>query len=127
MEQILTNGKLADRNFAVIIDEAHTSQTCTAASTLQVTLALRDAKVMEGLTVEELLEKIQTSRVRPKNVSYFAFTATPKPTTGLADDHYSPFRAMPTTSVRSVGCTPKWTRTCPINAFTGCNLSVVGP
>lgn len=78
MEQILTNGKLADRNFAVIIDEAHTSQTGTAASKLQATLALRDAKAMEGLTVEELLERIQASRVRPKNVSYFAFTATPK-------------------------------------------------
>jgi type I restriction enzyme R subunit len=78
MEQVLTNGKLADRNFAVIIDEAHTSQTGTAASKLQATLALRDAKAMEGLTVEELLEKIQSSRVRPKNVSYFAFTATPK-------------------------------------------------
>lgn len=78
MEQILTNGKLADRNFAVIIDEAHTSQTGTAASKLQTTLALRDTKQMEGLTVEELLEKIQSSRVRPSNVSYFAFTATPK-------------------------------------------------
>jgi type I restriction enzyme R subunit len=78
MEQILTNGKLADRNFAVIIDEAHTSQTGTAASKLQAILALRDAKAMEGLTVEELLEKIQASRVRPKNISYFAFTATPK-------------------------------------------------
>ncbi|QNK03482.1 type I restriction endonuclease subunit R [Dyella telluris] len=78
MEQVLTNGKLKDRNFAVIIDEAHTSQTGSAASKLQATLALRDAKEMEGLTVEELLEKIQSSRVRPKNVSYFAFTATPK-------------------------------------------------
>jgi type I restriction enzyme R subunit len=81
MEQILTNGKLADRNFAVIIDEAHTSQTGSAASKLQATLALRDAKEMEGLTVEELLEKIQKSRVRPNNISYFAFTATPKHTT----------------------------------------------
>ncbi|MFL6587821.1 MAG: type I restriction endonuclease subunit R [Luteimonas sp.] len=78
MEQVLTNGKLANRNFAVIIDEAHTSQTGSAASKLQATLALRDAKEMEGLTVEELLEKIQASRVRPNNVSYFAFTATPK-------------------------------------------------
>lgn len=78
MEQVLTNGKLKGRNFAVIIDEAHTSQTGSAASKLQATLALRDAKEMEGLTVEELLEKIQSSRVRPKNVSYFAYTATPK-------------------------------------------------
>ncbi|AZD54279.1 Type I restriction-modification system, restriction subunit R [Pseudomonas chlororaphis subsp. aurantiaca] len=78
MEQILTNGKLSGRNFAVIIDEAHTGQTGAAASKLQATLALRDAKAMEGLTVEELLETIQSSRARPKNVSYFAFTATPK-------------------------------------------------
>ena len=78
MEQILTNGKLKDRSFAVIIDEAHTSQTGTAASKLQATLALRDANEMAGLSVEELLEKIQASRVRPKNVGYFAFTATPK-------------------------------------------------
>jgi len=78
MEQILTNGKLRDRSFGVIIDEAHTSQTGSAASKLQATLALRDANEMAGLSVEELLEKIQASRVRPKNVSYFAFTATPK-------------------------------------------------
>lgn len=94
MEQILTNGKLKDRNFAVIIDEAHTSQTGTAASKLQATLALRDANEMAGLSVEELLEKIQTSRVRPKNVSYFAFTATPKHSTltlfGRASDPTKP-------------------------------------
>ena len=78
MEQMLTNGKLKGRSFAVIIDEAHTSQTGAAASKLQATLALRDSKEMENLTVEELLEKIQSSRVRPKNISYFAFTATPK-------------------------------------------------
>lgn len=81
MEQILTNGKLKDRNFAVIVDEAHTSQTGTAASKLQATLALRDANEMAGLSVEELLEKIQASRARPRNVSYFAFTATPKHST----------------------------------------------
>ncbi|HWI80387.1 DEAD/DEAH box helicase family protein, partial [Ramlibacter sp.] len=78
MEQILTNGKLKGRNFAVIVDEAHTSQTGTAASKLQATLALRDANEMAALSVEELLAKIQDSRMRPKNVSYFAFTATPK-------------------------------------------------
>jgi type I restriction enzyme, R subunit len=80
MEQILTNAALKDRNFAVIIDEAHTSQTGTAASKLQASLAL-DAASMAGLSVEELLTKIQTSRVRPKNVSHFAFTATPKHST----------------------------------------------
>lgn len=78
MEQILTNGKLKDRSFAVIIDEAHTSQTGAAASKLAATLALRHASELDGLTVEELLEKIQSARARPNNLSYFAFTATPK-------------------------------------------------
>ena len=78
MEQILTNGKLKNRSFAVIIDEAHTSQTGTTAAKLQAILALRDAEELAGLTVEELLEKLQQARVRPDNVSYFAFTATPK-------------------------------------------------
>lgn len=81
MEQILTNADLKDRHFAVIIDEAHTSQTGTAASKLQATLALNSPEAMAGLSVEELLEKIQASRVRPKNVSHFAFTATPKHST----------------------------------------------
>ncbi|ANJ70970.1 DEAD/DEAH box helicase family protein [Ralstonia insidiosa] len=80
MQEILTNANLKDKNFAVVIDEAHTSQTGTAASKLQASLAL-DAASMENLTVEELLEKIQVSRVRPKNVSHFAFTATPKHST----------------------------------------------
>ena len=32
----------------------------------------------QGLTIEELLEKIHASRVCPRTVSYFAFTARPK-------------------------------------------------
>lgn len=81
MEAILTNKSLKDSNFAVIIDEAHTSQTGTTASKLQATLALSSKAGMEKMTVEELLTEIQNSRVRPKNVSQFAFTATPKHST----------------------------------------------
>ena len=81
MEAILTDKSLKERNFAVIIDEAHASQTGAAASKLQATLAMDSKEAMEGLTIEELLERIQKSRVRPKNVSHFAFTATPKHST----------------------------------------------
>ena len=81
MEAILTNKSLKDSSFAVIIDEAHTSQTGTTASKLQATLALSSKAGMEKMTVEELLTEIQNSRVRPKNVSQFAFTATPKHST----------------------------------------------
>ena len=36
---------------------------------------------MSTLTVEELLEQLQKSRARPDNISYFAFTGTPKHST----------------------------------------------
>lgn len=94
MEAILTDKSLKDSNFAVIIDEAHTSQTGTTASKLQATLALSSKAGMEKMTVEELLTEIQNSRVRPKNVSQFAFTATPKHSTmmlfGRAKDPSKP-------------------------------------
>lgn len=81
MEAILTEQSLKDRNFGVIIDEAHASQTGTTASKLQATLALQSTDKMEAMTIEELLAEIQSSRVRPKNISHFAFTATPKHST----------------------------------------------
>ncbi|MRU17068.1 type I restriction endonuclease subunit R [Roseovarius sp. A21] len=81
MEAILTETSLKDRGFAVIIDEAHTSQTGSTASKLQATLAMSSNKDTAGMTVEELLEEIQKSRVRPSNISHFAFTATPKHST----------------------------------------------
>ena len=81
MEAILTDRSLKEQNFAVIIDEAHASQTGTTASKLQATLALTSKTAMENMTVEELLTEIQNSRARPRNISQFAFTATPKHST----------------------------------------------
>lgn len=81
MEAILTEKTLADKSFGVIIDEAHNSQTGSTASKLQATLSLKDKEALESMTVEELLEHIQKSRAKPSNVSYFAFTATPKHST----------------------------------------------
>ena len=83
MEAILTNTSLSDRNYGIVIDEAHTSQTGATASKLQATLALKSEKDMESLTIEELLEKIQQSRVQSKSISHFAFTATPKHSTKM--------------------------------------------
>lgn len=81
MQAILTEQSQRDRNFAVIIDEAHASQTGSTASKLQATLALKSSANMSEMTVEDLLAEIQASRKRPKNVSHFAFTATPKHST----------------------------------------------
>ena len=81
MEAIVTEKSLRDKHFAVIIDEAHASQTGTNANKLQAALSLTGKGSMASLSVEELLERLQQSRARPKNISHFAFTATPKHST----------------------------------------------
>ena len=81
MEAILTEQSLKNRHFAVIIDEAHTSQTGSTAQGLRAALSLDSKIKLEEMTLEEVLLEIQKSRVRPANVSHFAFTATPKHST----------------------------------------------
>lgn len=81
MEAIITEKSLKHNNFAVIIDEAHTSQTGTAAHGLRAALNLDSKEKLESMTLEEVLLEIQKSRVRPVNISHFAFTATPKHST----------------------------------------------
>lgn len=81
METIITEQSLKDRHFAVIIDEAHTSQTGSTAQGLRAALSLDTKEKLEEMTVEDVLLEIQKSRVRPTNVSHFAFTATPKHST----------------------------------------------
>lgn len=81
MEAIVTEKSLKDKRFAIIIDEAHASQTGTNATKLQAALSLSSKGDMADMSVEDLLEKLQKSRVRPKNLSHFAFTATPKHST----------------------------------------------
>jgi type I restriction enzyme R subunit len=78
MEAIVTEKSLKDKSFAVIINEAHASPTGTTAPKLQTALAMSGKGEMSTLTVEELLEQLQKSRARPKNVSCYAFTGTPK-------------------------------------------------
>ncbi|UOA07369.1 type I restriction endonuclease subunit R [Methylobacter sp. S3L5C] len=72
-------GELSNRNFAVIIDEAHSSQSGTAADRINETLTGLDEDEPED-TQDKILA-IMASRKMSKNASYFAFTATPKPAT----------------------------------------------
>lgn len=81
MEAIVTEKSLKGKSFAVIIDEAHNSQTGSTAAKLQTALTMSGEGKMASLTVEEILELLQKSRARPKNISYFAFTGTPKHST----------------------------------------------
>ena len=67
---------VSDHNFAVIIDEAHSSQSGIAADKLNATVQ-KDAD-QSGSDTDELLDKLMKDRKMSSNCSYFAFTATPK-------------------------------------------------
>ncbi|MDH0155020.1 type I restriction endonuclease subunit R [Stutzerimonas stutzeri] len=70
---------LTSRNFAVIIDEAHSSQSGSASDTLNTTLGAEDEEVPED--IQDKILAAMKGRKMSKNASYFAFTATPKPAT----------------------------------------------
>jgi len=74
--------KLKDKRFAVIIDEAHSGQTGEDAKHLKKVLSssLEDAENLDELDFEiedEVLREVRTRGKQP-NISYLAFTATPK-------------------------------------------------
>ena len=74
---------MSDRNFAVIIDEAHSSQSGQAADKLNMTLGMDEdaGDREEPEDVQDIILKHMAGRKLGKNASYFAFTATPKNTT----------------------------------------------
>ncbi|PFG43796.1 type I restriction enzyme R subunit [Isoptericola jiangsuensis] len=89
MKELAENAALRGNQFAVIVDEAHTSQTGATASKVKEVLAGGGVEVPDGeagvdeedlvnAAVEELIAALQAQRARSANVSYFAFTATPK-------------------------------------------------
>jgi type I restriction enzyme R subunit len=79
-------GELPNRNYAVIVDEAHSSQSGEANRKMKEVLSavtLEDAASEESDQEEEdnyedALRKTMLSRGKQKNLSFFAFTATPK-------------------------------------------------
>jgi len=66
-----------DRRFAIIIDEAHSSQGGKAAAALNAALSGVEPGG-EDESVEDKIIAIMASRKMLPNASYFAFTATPK-------------------------------------------------
>ena len=97
----------AGKNFAVIVDEAHSSQTGSSAMKLKTALADTEAALQEYAELEgkaeadldptDVLLKEMLTHGKHKNLSFFAFTATPKATTlelfgtEHADGSYHPF------------------------------------
>lgn len=88
-------GELPGNKFAIIIDEAHSSQSGNTAGKLNATLSkefeIKDLgggeivyvnkKTGEELTGEDIIAYLVESKKMLTNSSYFAFTATPKPKT----------------------------------------------
>ncbi|EAK3561402.1 type I restriction endonuclease subunit R [Campylobacter upsaliensis] len=72
---------LQDKSFAIIIDEAHSSQSGKNAEEMGKAISNKDDKETGEMDLEEELIKIIKNKKFQKNASYFAFTATPKPKT----------------------------------------------
>jgi type I restriction enzyme R subunit len=82
-------GEIPARKYAVIIDEAHSSQGGEATKKMKEVLSaksLEDAEKDEAYTgleedAEDEIRKSMLARGKQTNLSFFAFTATPKPKT----------------------------------------------
>ena len=64
------------RTFAVIIDEAHGSQSGKSAQAMSDALTRDEGKTSDD--IEDLIADYQNARGPQPNISYFAFTATPR-------------------------------------------------
>jgi len=66
------------KKFAIIIDEAHSSQGGKTSAKMHMALSEQGGEDDEEETFEDKVNKIMESRKMLANASYFAFTATPK-------------------------------------------------
>ena len=69
---------LKQRRYAIIADEAHSSQSGRTAGQLKAVLTSDGADEEVELSAEDLLAASVASRRASSNLSYYAFTATPK-------------------------------------------------
>ncbi len=95
-------GALPKRNYAVIIDEAHSSQGGEASKKMKQVLSYKDldeaidkdSERTEEDDAEDEIRKSMMARGQHKNLSFFAFTATPKSKTleyfGVKDNEGKP-------------------------------------
>jgi type I restriction enzyme R subunit len=81
LDEIQKNASLKKRNFAIIADEAHSSQAGTSARKLREVLTADQVEEEQEITGEDRINQILEARRGSKNLSYYAFTATPKPRT----------------------------------------------
>jgi len=74
----IRESSLGDKKFAVIADEAHSSQSGSSAAKLRKVLSSDFQDEGDEETYEDFLEREVKDRALPQNVSFLAFTATPK-------------------------------------------------
>lgn len=67
---------MSSNNFAILIDEAHSSQSGIAADKLNAAIA--SDPDLGGADTDQFIDKLIQERKMSENASYFAFTATPK-------------------------------------------------
>ena len=81
LELIRTQADLKGKNFAIIADEAHSSQAGEASKRLKAALTATELDDLEDggtIDAEDVLAAEMAARAESKNLSFFAFTATPK-------------------------------------------------
>ncbi|WP_046469665.1 type I restriction endonuclease subunit R [Allosalinactinospora lopnorensis] len=84
LEVIRKNKGLAGKKFAILADEAHSSQAGRASRKLRAVLTTEEqADLADGgeIDTEAILAAEMAERAESPNLSWFAFTATPKPKT----------------------------------------------
>jgi type I restriction enzyme R subunit len=77
LDTIEKDAGLAGRTYAVIADEAHSSQTGEAAASLKQVLTAH-ASDGDGVDAEDVLADVMARNVGTGSISFLAFTATPK-------------------------------------------------
>lgn len=78
LRAIENSTNLKQRRYAVIADEAHSSQSGSTARQLKEVLMLEERDEDAELSSEDILDAVVAARKGSNNLSYYAFTATPK-------------------------------------------------
>lgn len=81
LKEIRTSGALKGKSFAIIADEAHSSQTGNTSAKLKQALSPEELASLEDggeFDIEALLAAEMAEKADATNISFFAYTATPK-------------------------------------------------
>jgi len=81
LDAIRERTSLKDKSYAIIADEAHSSQTGLTAKQLRDVLTVEQIEEGVELSAEDIISATIETRSASDSLSFYAFTATPKPKT----------------------------------------------